>query len=99
MPPAGVVAAPLRRLFVLQFLVLAGGLVVYWPLHRRPRGLVVLVLLVAVAEVVLAVLERLRTARVRVRLEAGLRMAPRAAARPRAGPARPRPRGGRKRRR
>ena len=43
MPPAGVVAAPLRRLFVLQFGVLVGGLVVYWPLKSSTTGLAVLV--------------------------------------------------------
>ena len=99
MPPAGVVAAPLRRLFVLQFLVLVGGLVVYWPLGSSSGGLVVLVLLVAVAEVMLTVLERLRTARVRVAYEAGSRMAPRSGAAIQDGSARSRPRGGRKRKR
>ena len=65
MPPAGVVAAPLRRLFVLQFGVLVGGLIVYWPLDSSRGALIVLILLVAAAEVALAVLERLRTARIR----------------------------------
>ena len=73
MPPAGVVAAPLRRLFVLQFGVLVGGLIVYWPLDSSGAALVVLVLLVAAAEVLLAVLERLRTARIRAAVEAGVR--------------------------
>ena len=99
MPPAGVVAAPLRRLFVLQFGVLVGGLVVYWPLQSSSAGLVVLVVLVAVAEVALAVLERLRTARVRAAYEAGQRMAPRAAAGPQDRAGKARPRGGRKRKR
>jgi len=73
MPPAGVVAAPLRRLFVLQFGVLVGGLIVYWPLGSSGAALVVLVLVVAAAEVALAVLERLRTARIRAAVEAGVR--------------------------
>ncbi len=78
MPPAGVVAAPLRRLFVLQFGVLVGGLVVFWPLRSSAAALVVLVLLVAAAEVALAVLERLRTARIRVAVAAGVKATPRA---------------------
>ena len=41
MPPAGVVAAPLRRLFVLQFGVLVGGLIVYWPLDSSSAALIV----------------------------------------------------------
>ena len=73
MPPAGVVAAPLRRLFVLQFGVLVGGLIVYWPLRSSGAALVVLVVLIAAAEVALAVLERLRTARIRAAVEAGVR--------------------------
>ena len=98
MPPAGVVAAPLRRLFVLQFGVLVGGLIVYWPLGSSAAALVVLVLLVAAAEVALAVLERLRTARIRAAFEAGVRAGPRGA-RPGGPPAPPkaRPRGGRRR--
>lgn len=72
MPPAGVVAAPLRRLFVLQFGVLVGGLIVYWPLGSSGAALVVLVLVVAAAEVALAVFERLRTARIRAAVEAGV---------------------------
>ena len=73
MPPAGVVAAPLRRLFLLQFGVLVGGLIVYWPLGSSGAALVVLVLVVAAAEVALAVFERLRTARIRAAVEAGVR--------------------------
>ena len=73
MPPAGVVAAPLRRLFVLQFGVLVGGLIVCWPLGSSGAALVVLVIVVAAAEVALAVLERLRTARIRAAVEAGVR--------------------------
>jgi hypothetical protein len=71
MPPAGVVAAPLRRLFVLQFGVLVGGLVVFWPLRSSSAALVVLILIVAAAEVALAVSERLRTARIRAAVQAG----------------------------
>ena len=77
MPPAGVVAAPLRRLFVLQFGVLVGGLIVYWPLGSSGAALVVLVVLIAAAEVALAVFERLRTARIRAAVEAGVRVEPR----------------------
>ena len=100
MPPAGVVAAPLRRLFVLQFGVLVGGLIVYWPLHSSSAALIVLVLLVAAAEVGLAVLERLRTARIRVAAEAGMSVAPSHGG-PSTGsqsrPAKAQPRGGRRR--
>ena len=100
MPPAGVVAAPLRRLFVLQFGVLVGGLIVYWPLHSSAAALVVLVLLVAAAEVALAVLERLRTARIRAAVEAGLSVTPRRGGTttgPQGRPVKSRPRGGRRR--
>jgi len=102
MPPAGVVAAPLRRLFVLQFVVLVGGLVVYWPLGSSVVALVVLVVLVAAAEVALAVLERLRTARIRAAAEAGMSVpAGREGATggSRGRPAKSRPRGGRRRER
>jgi len=99
MPPAGVVAAPLRRLFVLQFGVLVGGLIVYWPLSSSAAALAVLVLVVAAAEVALAVLERLRTARIRAAFEAGVKAEPRGARRdgPAAQPPKARPRGGRRR--
>src|SRR5665648_952226 len=50
MPPAGVVAAPLRRLFVLQFGVLVGGPIVYWPLRPSGAARVVLVVLTAAAD-------------------------------------------------
>jgi hypothetical protein len=79
MPPAGVVGAPLRHLFVLQFVVLVGGLIVYWPLASSGAALVVLVLVVAAAEVALAVLERLRTARIRAAVEDGIGTRPRRA--------------------
>lgn len=90
--PAGVVAEPLRRLFVLQFGVLVGGLIVFWPFRSSKAALVTFIVLVAVAEVGLAILERLRTARIRAAAEAGV-AAPRA---PRDA-ARARPRGGRRR--
>jgi len=98
MPPAGVVAAPLRRLFVLQFGVLVGGLIVFWPLDSSRTALVVLVVLVAGAEVALAVLERLRTARIRAAAEAGVKAETRGGGGGTAArPARARPRGGRRR--
>jgi hypothetical protein len=102
MPPAGVVAAPLRRLFVLQFGVLVGGLIVYWPLDSSSAALIVLVLLIAAAEVALAVLERLRTARIRAAAEAGLSVASgrgEASTGSQDRPARSRARGGRRRER
>jgi len=102
MPPAGVVAAPLRRLFVLQFGVLVGGLIVYWPLGSSAAALVVLVVLVAAAEVALAVLERLRTARIRAAVEAGMSVTPApggATAGSQSRPVKSRPRGGRRRER
>jgi hypothetical protein len=99
MPPAGVVAAPLRRLFVLQVGVLVGGLIVYWPLDSSTTALVVLVLMVTAAEVLLAVLERLRTARVRAGAEPGVEAAPRGGRGdgPAEEPAKAQPRGGRRR--
>jgi hypothetical protein len=41
-PPAAVVSEPLRRLFVLQFGVLAGALVVYWFFDSSVTGLAIL---------------------------------------------------------
>ncbi len=111
LPPAAVVSAPLRRLFVLQFGLLIVGLIVYWPLRSSTAGIAVLVLLAATANVVLAVTERLRTARLRAALAAGEKprgprgSAVRDGARGAATPARDdrapkaRPRGGRKRKR
>lgn len=107
LPPAAVVSAPLRRLFVLQFGLLIVGLIVYWPLRSSTTGLVVLVLLAAAANVVLAVTERLRTSRVRAALAAGEQPTRRpdsgathgqASTRDDRAP-KTRPRGGRKRRR
>ena len=102
MPPAGVVAAPLRRLFVLQFGVLVGGLIVYWLLGSSAPALAVLVVLVAAAEVALAVLERLRTARIRVAVEASMSVTPApggTTAGSQSRPVKSRPRGGRRRER
>jgi hypothetical protein len=97
MPPAAVVAVPLRRLFLLQFLVLAGGVLVYWALDSSTAGLAVLVALIAAAQLLLAVWERLRTARIRAAVDAGVPVVRPAGA---AGAApKQRPRGGRKRRR
>ena len=93
-PPEAVVAEPLRRLFVLQFGVLTGALLVYWLLDSSVAGLAVLLVAKTAADVVLAVLERLRAARIRAAVTAGI--APKG--RP-AGPRQRAPRGGRKRRR
>jgi hypothetical protein len=92
-PPEAVVAEPLRRLFVLQFGVLAGGLLVYWVFDSSVAGLAALLVAKTAADVVLAVLERLRAARIAAAVEAGVRPEPRQAPKPHA------PRGGRKRRR
>ncbi len=93
-PPEAVVAEPLRRLFVLQFGVLAGALLVYWLLDSSVTGLAVLLVAKTAADVVLAVLERLRAARIRAAITAGI--APKGRS---AGPRQRAPRGGRKRRR
>ena len=92
-PPEAAVAEPLRRLFVLQFGVLAGALLVYWAFDSSVTGLAILLGAKAAADVVLAVLERLRAARITAAVEAGVRPGPRQTPRPRAR------RGGRKRRR
>jgi hypothetical protein len=92
MPPAAVVAVPLRRLFVLQAVVLAGGLLVYWPLRSSATGLAALVAVVAAAQVALAVYDRLRAERIRAAVEAGETVA-----RAPVATAKPAPRGGRKR--
>jgi hypothetical protein len=93
-PPEAVVAEPLRRLFVLQFGILAGGLVVFWFLDSSLTGLAVLLVAKAVADVALAVSERLRAARIAAAVAAGI--APRARVDAPATRAR---RGGRRRRR
>ena len=92
LPPAAVVGYPLRRLFVLQFGVIIVGLVIYWPLDSSRPALVALVLLTAFANLVLAVFERLRVARIRAAVEAGITVE---ATRPE--PAKAQPRAGRKR--
>lgn len=94
-PPEATVAEPLRRLFVLQFGILAGGLVVYWLFDSAVAGLVALLLAKTAADLVLAVLERLRAARIAVAVEAGV--APRGSSL--TAPQKRAPRGGRKRRR
>ncbi len=92
-PPEAVVAEPLRRLFVLQFGVLAGALLIYWAFDASVTGLAILLVAKTAADVVLAVLERLRVARITAAVAAGARPAPREAPKQRAR------RGGRKRRR
>jgi hypothetical protein len=94
-PPEAAVAEPLRRLFVLQFGMLAGGLAVYWLFDSAIAGLVVLLLAKTAADLVLAVLERLRAARITAAVEAGV--VPRGS--DLTGPQKRAPRGGRKRRR
>ena len=100
LPPAAVVGEPLRRLFVLQFGVVIIGLAIYWKLDSSSTALSVLVLITALANLVLAVLERLRAARIHAAVAAGIRVED---TRPRpAKPARPakaQPRAGRKRNR
>ena len=98
-PPEAAVAEPLRRLFVLQFGVLAGALLVYWLFDSSPAGLIILLAAKTAADLVLAVLERRRAARITAAVAAGI--APRG---PRASVAKTAPRsrarrGGRKRRR
>ena len=93
-PPEAAVAEPLRRLFVLQFGVLAGALLIYWAFDSSVTGLAILLVAKTAADVVLAVLERLRAARITAAVEAGVAAGAAAvAARARAR------RGGRKRRR
>jgi hypothetical protein len=87
------VAEPLRRLFVLQFGVLAGALLVYWAFDSSLAGLAILLAAKTAADVVLEALERLRAARITAAVAAGVRTEPRQTPRPRAR------RGGRKRRR
>jgi hypothetical protein len=92
-PPEAVVAEPLRRLFVLQFGVLAGALLVYWVFESSVTGLAVLLIVKTAADLALAVSERLRAARITAAVDAGVRPARRPEPRQRAR------RGGRKRRR
>ena len=94
-PPEAAVAEPLRRLFVLQFGVLAGALLVYWLFDSSVTGLAILLVAKTAADLVLAVLERLRAARIEAAVAAGI--APRGPTM--TGPKQRAPRGGRKRRR
>ena len=71
-PPEAAVAEPLRRLFVLQFGVLAGALIVYWLFDSSVTGLAILLVAKTAADVVLAVLERLRAARIEAAVAAGI---------------------------
>ena len=87
-PPEAAVAEPLRRLFVLQFGVLAGALLVYWAFDSSVTGLAILLVAKTAADVVLAVLERLRAARITAAVEAGVRPGPRQAPRPARPPGR-----------
>jgi hypothetical protein len=93
LPPAAVVGYPLRRLLVLQFGVIIIGFLIYWRFDSSQASLVVLVLLTALANLVLAVFERLRAGRIRAAVAAGITIEdtkPRPAAKPQ-------PRAGRKR--
>jgi hypothetical protein len=91
-PPEAAVWEPLRRLFILQFGVLAGALLVYWVFDSALTGLVVLLAAKMAADLALAVFERLRAASIAAAVAAGIA--------PAVAPARSRARrGGRKRRR
>jgi len=92
-PPAAAVSEPLRRLFVLQFGVLAGGLVVYWFFDSAIAGLGVILVAKTAIDLVLAVLERLRVARIKAAVAAGISVERRPAEKRAAAP-----RGGRRRR-
>jgi hypothetical protein len=92
LPPGIVVGEPLKRLFALQFGVMVGGLIVFWFLDSSRDAMVVLVLAVAATDVVLAVIERQRVARVQQALAAGEPLT-------RERAPREQPRGGRKRQR
>ncbi len=92
-PPATVVSEPLRRLFMLQFGVLAGGLVVYWLFDSAVAGLAVILVAKTAIDLALAVLERLRVARIKAAVAAGITVEPRPAEKRASAP-----RGGRKRR-
>jgi hypothetical protein len=93
-PPAATVSEPLRRLFVLQFGVLVGGLLVYWLFDSAVAGLAVILIAKTAIDLVIALLERLRVARIKAAVAAGVT----AESRP-AGRKAPAPRGGRHRRR
>lgn len=91
LPPEAFVSEPLRRLFVLQGVVMVLGLLVFWR-GSATNGLAAVVVIEAAAEVGLAAMARQRVARIRAALAAGEVVA--RLARPKE-----RPRGGRKRRR
>lgn len=93
-PPAAAVSEPLRRLFVLQFGVLVGGLIVYWLLDSTVTGLAVILVAKTAIDLVLAALERLRVARIKAAAQMGMTVAPRPA-----GKRASAPRAGRRRRR
>jgi hypothetical protein len=93
-PPAAVVAEPLRRLFVLQFGVLAGAVVVYWLFDSSVAGLAIILVAKTAVDLALAVLERLRSARIKAAVGAGVAPEGRSGA-----PQKRARRGGRKRRR
>ena len=98
-PPEAAVAEPLRRLFVLQFGVLVGALVVFWLFDGSMTGLVIVLAAKTAADLILAVFERLRAARIKAAVAAGI--APRVprAAQPQQSQRQRARRGGRKRRR
>ena len=93
-PPEAVVSEPLRRLFVLQFGVLVGAVVVYWFFESSLTGLAIILVAKAAADLMLAIFERLRAARIKAAVAAGVTAPPRPP-----GPPTRAPRGGRKRRR
>ena len=70
-PPAAVVSEPLRRLFVLQFGVLVGGLLVYWLFDSTVAGLAVILVAKTAIDLALTMLERLRVARIKAAVAAG----------------------------
>ena len=98
-PPEAAVAEPLRRLFVLQFGVLVGALVVYWLFDSSMTGLVIVLAGKTAADLVLAVFERLRAARIKAAVAAGIAPRKPSSARPQQPQRQRARRGGRKRRR
>ena len=98
-PPEAAVAEPLRRLFVLQFGVLAGALVVFWLFDASMTGLVIVLGAKTAADLVLAILERLRAARIKAAVAAGIAPRGPASAQRQASQRQRARRGGRKRRR
>ncbi len=87
-PPAAVVSEPLRRLFVLQFGVLVGGLIVFWLFDSSVTGLAVVLIAKTAIDLGLAALERVRVARIKAAVAAGMtaeRRPPESSRAPRAG--------------